>query len=264
MWTDHLARELENRNLGMAEFRAVLLRLLDKQVIYRPESQVEAELYDLFIRLQDVVEQYLGIMGITVFCNPQLNFVIAYPPGSDIPGVAHGDASQNALQRRIHADEAGLLITLRLLYEEKIREGEIDEQGCVFVPLETVFTRYLSITKKEMPAAETERRSLFNTLKQLRLVTYTDLIGAEQWIGIREIIMHFTLNGIQDALAAREDDAADADARPQDMETTAADHPEADSEGSEPDETPDSDPDSDLDSDPNSDPNSDLDEEEQA
>lgn len=204
MWTDHLEQELENRNLGMAEFRAVLLRLLDKQVIYRPESQVESELYDLFVRMRDLVETYLGILGITVFFNPQLNFVIAYPPGSDIPGVRSGDPGQSALQRRIHADEAGLMITLRLLYEEKIREGEIDEQGCVYVPLETVFTRYLSITKKEMPAAESERRSLFNTLKQLRLVAYSDLEGAEQWIGIREIIMHFTFNGIVEALAERE------------------------------------------------------------
>lgn len=201
MWTDHLEQELENRNLCLNDLRAVLLRLLDKQVIYRNESQVESELYDLFVRMQDVVETYLGILGITVFCNPQLNFVIAYPPGSDIPGVASGEAGQSALQRRIHADEAGLMITLRLLYEEKIREGEIDERGCVFVPLETVFTRYLSITKKEMPTAENERRSLFNTLKQLRLVEYTDLVGAEQWIGIREIIMHFTLNGIVEALS---------------------------------------------------------------
>lgn len=204
MWTDHLEQELENRNLGMAEFRMVLLRLLDKQVIYRHESQVEAELYDLFVRMQAVVEAYLGVLGITVFFNPQLNFVIAYPPGSDIPGVQSGDSGQTALQRRIHADEVGLMITLRLLYEEKIREGEIDEQGCVYVPLETVFTRYLSITKKEMPTAESERRSLFNALKQLRLVAYSDLDGAEQWIGIREIIMHFTLNGIVEALAERE------------------------------------------------------------
>ena len=204
MWTEHLAQELKNRNLSMAEFRAVLLRLLDKQVIYRHESLVEAELYDLFVRMQAVVETYLDILGITVFYNSQLNFVIAYPPGSDVPGVAFGDAGQTALQRRIHADEAGLMITLRLLYEEKIREGDIDEQGCVFVPLETVFTRYLSITKKEMPAAEAERRSLFNALKQLRIVTYSDLAGAEQWIGIREIIMHFTLNGIVEALSDRE------------------------------------------------------------
>lgn len=236
MWTDHLAQELENRNLGMSELQAVLLRLLDKQVIYRHESQVEAELYDLFLRLQDVVETYLGILGITVFCNAQLNFVIAYPPGSDIPGGSNGDPAQTALQRRIHADEAGLMLTLRLLYEEKIREGEIDAQGCVFVPLETVFTRYLSITKKEMPTAESERRSLFNTLKQLRLVTYSDLADAEQWIGIREIIMHFTLNGIVTALEARANgpsataafDARDAEATASDpIETQASDREEA-------------------------------------
>jgi hypothetical protein len=211
MWTDHLAKELENRNLGMAEFRAVLLRLLDKQVIYRHESQVEAELYDLFVRMQAIVEAYLGILGMTVFFNPRLNFVIVYPPGSDIPGVAGADPGQIALQRRIHGDEAGLMITLRLLYEEKIREGEIDEQGCVFVPLETVFTRYLSITQKEMPTAEAERRSLFNALKQLRIVAYSDLAGAEQWIGIREIIMHFTLNGIVEALTERETGAEAAE-----------------------------------------------------
>lgn len=209
MWTDHLSQELENRNLNMTEFRAVLLRLLDKQVIYRNESQVESELYDLFVRMQDVVETYLGILGITVFCNAQLNFVIAYPPGSDIPGVGDGETGPAALQRRIHANEAGLMITLRLLYEEKIREGDIDERGCVFVPLETVFTRYLSITKKEMPTAESERRSLFNTLKQLRLVEYTDLIGTEPWIGIREIIMHFTLNGVAEALSEREQTESD-------------------------------------------------------
>jgi hypothetical protein len=215
MWLEHLEQELENRNLSMADFRSVLLRLLDKQVIYRNESQVEAELYDRFIRMADVVETYLGIMGITVFCNPELNFVIAYPPGSDIPGVADGETGQSALQRRIRADEAGLMITLRLLYDEKIREGEIDDKGCVFVPLETVFTRYLSITKKEMPTAETERRSLFNTLKQLRLVEYTDLTGVEPWIGIREIIMHFTMSGVVEVLSEREDaDPAPSDPDP--------------------------------------------------
>ena len=212
MWTEQLSHELENRNLKIPDLRAVLLRLLDKQVIYRNESQVEAELYDVFIRMQDVVENYLGILGITVFCNPQLNFVIAYPPGSDIPGVAGRETGQSTLQRRINADEAGLMITLRLLYEEKIREGEIDERGCVFVPLETVFTRYLSITKRDMPKPENERRSLFNTLKQLRLVEYKDITGSEQWIGIREVIMHFTLDGVAHALSACEQTQPDQEA----------------------------------------------------
>lgn len=208
MWSDHLGQELENRDLLPADLRAVLLRLLDKQVIYRSESKVESQLYDLFVRMEDIVEQYLSVIGITVFCNTELNFVIAYPPGSDIPGIQDGSGEHRALQRRIRADEAGLMVTLRLLYEEKIREGDIDEKGCVYVPLETVFTRYLSITKKEMPTAEADRRSLFNTLKQLRLVDYTDLSGIDKWIGIREIIMHFTMSGIGEALSEMENASA--------------------------------------------------------
>jgi hypothetical protein len=211
MWTDHLAKELENRNLGMAEFRAVLLRLLDKQVIYRHESQVEAELYDLFVRMQAGRGSLPGYSGHDGFFQSAPQFCDRLSAGQRYSGRGRRGSRPDSAATAHPRDEAGLMITLRLLYEEKIREGEIDEQGCVFVPLETVFTRYLSITQKEMPTAEAERRSLFNALKQLRIVAYSDLAGAEQWIGIREIIMHFTLNGIVEALTERETGAEAAE-----------------------------------------------------
>jgi hypothetical protein len=191
-----LNQELDNRNLSPADFKAVVQRLLDKQVIYRRESNIEADMYDRFIRMEDLVDEYLSVIGITVAANHKLHFAIAYPPGSDIPGIHTREAGEGVFQRRIKADEAGLMLTLRLLYEEKIREGEIDENGCVYVPLETVFTRYLSIVKKEMPTGKAERKSLFNTLKQMRIIEYNDLDNAEQWIGIREIILNFTLEGM--------------------------------------------------------------------
>lgn len=200
MIIDILTQELENRNLSPADFKAVVQRLLDRQVIYRHESNIEADLYDRFIRMEDLVNDYLSVIGITVVSTPKLNFVIAYPPGSDIPGTHTQDTGDDALQRRIKADEAGLMITLRLLYEEKIREGEISDNGCVHVPLETIFTRFASITKKEMPSAENERRSLFNTLKQLRIVEYKDLTNPDQWVGIREIVLYFTLDGVIEAI----------------------------------------------------------------
>jgi hypothetical protein len=205
MILEPLEHELENRNLALADFRRVILRLLDKQVIYRPESNVEAEIYDLYLRMEDLVTEYLALIGITISENKNLCFVIAYPPGSDIPGVHTEDMGDNALQRRIRADEAGLMITLRLLYEENIREGEIDEKGRAYVPLETVFTRYHSIVKREMPNSESERRSLFSTLKQLRIVEFKDVTDPEQWIGIREVILHFTLEGVIQALNDADD-----------------------------------------------------------
>ncbi len=200
MITDVLERELANRNLSLTDFKSVVQRILDRQVIYRQESNIEAEIYDRFYRIQDLVQEYLGIIGITVVVNERLNFVIAYPPGSDIPGVSSETKEEGALQRRIKADEAGLIITLRLLYEEKLREGEISDNGCVYVPLETVFTRFLSITKKEMPTSETERRALFATLRQLRIIESKDVEETQQWIGIREIILNFTLDGVAEAL----------------------------------------------------------------
>jgi hypothetical protein len=205
MIVEPLEHELENRSLSLADFRRVILRLLDKQVIYRPETNVEAEIYDLYLRMEDLVTEYLALIGITIFGNKNLCFVIAYPPGSDIPGVHTEDMGESALQRRIRADEAGLMITLRLLYEEKIREGAIDEKGRAYVPLETVFTRYHSIVKREMPGAEAERRSMFATLKQLRIAEFNDVTDPEQWIGIREVILHFTLDGVIQALNDADD-----------------------------------------------------------
>ncbi len=200
MITDILERELTSRNLSLTDFRNVVQRILDRQVIYRQESNIEAEIYDRFYRIQDLVQEYLGIIGITVVVNERLNFVIAYPPGSDIPGVSSEIREEGALQRRIKADEVGLMITLRLLYEEKLREGEISDNGCVYVPLETVFTRFLSVTKKEMPASETDRRALFATLRRLRIIEAKDLENPQQWVGIREIILNFTLDGVAEAL----------------------------------------------------------------
>jgi hypothetical protein len=190
----------------LADFKSVIQRLLDRQVLYRHENQKEAEIYDRYLRIEDLIQEYLSIMGITVVGNERLNFVIAYPPGSDIPGVNCEIPEDMAMQRRIRADEAGLIITLRLLYEEKLREGELSDNGCVYVPLETVYTRFLGITKKEMPSSESDRKALFSTLRQLRIIEYKEINESGQWIGIREIILNFTLDGVAAAISDAEKD----------------------------------------------------------
>ena len=209
MVSEALLHALAERDLSVGEFKQVVLRLLDKQVIYRRESMIESELYDLYVRMEAIVNEYLGIIGIRVVHHGDLNYIIAYPPGSSIPGVYTEEGCEQALQRRIHIEEAGLLITFRLLYEEKIREGEIDEHGAAYVSLETVFTRYHSIMKREMPSAESERRSLFYTLRRLRIITYNDLATPDQWIGIREVILHFTLEGMIHAVDTTETEGED-------------------------------------------------------
>jgi len=64
--------------------------------------------------------------------NPGLNLIVAYPPGSQIPGYQNNEES-SALQKRVRAEEAGLMVLLRLLFEEKLREGNVNEDSVAFV-----------------------------------------------------------------------------------------------------------------------------------
>lgn len=190
---------LQERDLSLNDLREVAYRLLERQVIYRPESAAESMLYDKYLRLEDILQDYLAVIGIHLVHNPGLNLIVAYPPGSQIPG--HRDSvDPPALQKRVRAEEAAMMVLLRLLYEEKLREGNINEFGTAFVSLEDINTRYNTLLKRSLPKSDTERQRLFGTLKKLRILEYEDLSSYEKWLGIREVILHFTLEGVINAL----------------------------------------------------------------
>jgi len=190
---------LQERDLSVTEFRDVAYRLLERQVIYRPESTAESVLYDMYLRIEDILQEYFSVLGIHLVHNSTLNLIVAYPPGAQIPGHKDSEAKP-ALQKRIRAEEAGLMVLLRLLYEEKLREGSINEFGTAFVSLEDINTRYNTLLKRSLPKSETERLRLFGTLKKLRIIEYDDLSNYEKWLGIREVILHFTMQGVIQAL----------------------------------------------------------------
>ncbi len=196
---DNFKEELARRNIDLQQFQKVLHRLLEKQIIYRNESQVETELYDLFLRIQDLLEEYLQVLGISVVHHDQAHYVIIYPPGSEIPGFVD-DGLEAALQKKTSNNESILLLTLRLLFEEGLRAGDITDEGVVRVPLETVFTRYRAISKMDMPTNEGDRRQLFSSIKQLRVLEFTDLTSQESLINIRDTILCFTLEGFTKAI----------------------------------------------------------------
>ena len=196
---ENLESALSERSLQLRDFREVAYRLLEKQVIYRSESSAESVVYDKYLRLEDLLKDYFAILGIHLVHNPELNFIVAYPPGSQIPGYPDS-ADEAALQRRVRAEESGLMLLLRLLYEEKLREGAVNEYRCAYVSLENINTRYNTLFKRSLPKSENDRSKLFGTLKKLRIVEYEDVSTYEKWVGIRETILHFTLKGVVDAL----------------------------------------------------------------
>jgi len=199
LFLENLEHALNERDVSLNDFREVAYRLLERQVIYRPESTAESVAYDMYLRIEDLLQEYFAVLSIHLIHNPGLNLIVAYPPGSQIPGHKDSDAKP-ALQKRIRADEAGMLVLLRLLYEEKLREGNIAEDGTAFVSLEDINTRYNTLLKRSLPKSDSERQRLFSTLKKLRVLQYEDLSNYEKWIGIREVILHFTMEGVIKAL----------------------------------------------------------------
>jgi len=66
--------------------------------------------------------------------------------------------------------------------------------------LEEINTRYNTLLKRSLPKSENERIRLFSTLKKLRIIEYDDVSSYDKWVGIREVILHFTLDGVVRAL----------------------------------------------------------------
>ena len=210
---------LDEKDLSLKDFQRVVLRLLDRQVVCRGDSERDTECYDLYVRMEELILDYLGVLGIHCFRNDAGGYLIAYPPGSEIPGIALEDAAEAALQKRVSANEAALLLTLRLLFEEQLRAGDMNEEGYVYVQKEAIYTRFVSLTKREMPTTESERRELFAAMKRLKILKFNDLDSEDAWVGIREIILNFTLDGVVKALDGLETPFAQADADTETEET---------------------------------------------
>lgn len=187
---------LDKEGLDRRDFTELMVRLLDYGVICRDESQVEQLLYDRFLRIEDIVADYLELIGIRLQHDKRFQFVRCYPPGAQIPGVADEEpaASSQALRVRLSQHEVALILILRAQYDKALREGQVDEEGCVMASLESVAIAMKNLLKRTLPENMTERKQLFRRLKQLRLVQISNeesLHDGDMWLRIRPMIMSY-------------------------------------------------------------------------
>lgn len=201
-----LAEQLTHKAVAVDELTELLVRLLDYGVICRDESQVEQRLYDRFIQCDEIVEEYLSVLGIRLDHNRRFNFVRIFPPGAEVPGLQDDDqpAFNGGMRARLTQLEVALVLVLRIEYAKQLREGRIDENGCVLVSLEGLTIAFNNLLKRSLPENITERRALFRRLRQLRLVHYQqedDLDSPEGWLRIRPSITSFVTDEARDALA---------------------------------------------------------------
>jgi len=197
MMLQSIEKELEKEGLSQREFSELLVRLLDYGVVCRDESQIEQQLYDRYLRLEELVADYLSLLGVRIQHDRRFQFVRLYPPGAQVPGMVDDETQQHSAQAfrtRLNQNEVALILVLRAQYDKALREGMVDEQGCIMVSLEALSIAMKNLLKRTLPENLTERKALFRRLKQLRLVQISNednLTDGDMWLRIRPMIMSY-------------------------------------------------------------------------
>lgn len=205
--SDALAGPLANEGLSRQDFIELMIRLMNYGVICRDESQVEADLYDRYVRIEPLVEDFLSLTGVRVQHERRFCFVRLYPPGASVPGLQDVDDSpfNNGLRATLAQADVAVILALRAEYDKALREGNVDEQGAVLLSMEALSISLRNLLKRSLPEGRTDRMLLFRRLRQLRLIHYRqedDVESEDTWLRIRPTIMSFVTDDVLAALAA--------------------------------------------------------------
>jgi hypothetical protein len=204
---DFIQGRLEATGISLDEFRALLIRLVNYGVLERAESQTEQELYDRFVRVEELLGEALSLYGIVVHHDRRFEYVRLYPPGSRTPGMeqAEDEAFNSSLRARLTQNEVAVVLVLRAQYDKALREAKIDENGFATEPMEAISLAMKNWLNRSLPDKTTERRRIFQRLKQLRLIDYRgeeELETTEAWIRIHPMIVDFVSSDAIEAARA--------------------------------------------------------------
>jgi hypothetical protein len=202
---DYFRKRLEPSGVALEELRELLIRLLNYGVLARAESQIERELYDRFMRIEELVGEALSLYGIEHHHDRRFEYVRLYPPGSRTPGMDQAEerAFGGSLRARLSQNEIALILVLRAQYDKALREGKIDEKGYATEPLEAISLALKNWLNRSLPEKAMERRRLFQRLQQLRLIEYRteeELEQGEAWLRIHPMIVDFVSTDAIDAV----------------------------------------------------------------
>ena len=197
--SDTLSQQLASRDLSLQDWKLLLQRLLDYGVLCRDDSQVEAEFYDQFVRIEPLVDDYLSLIGVRFQHDKHFHYVRLIPPGARLAGVddENDEPYNGGFRQRLSQHEVAMVLVLRAEYDKALREGAIDEQGCTAISLEAITLSMKNLLKRALPEQMVERRQVFKKLRQLRLIHFVneaDLEQGESWIKIRPLIINLVSN----------------------------------------------------------------------
>ena len=188
--------QLNKLNISLSEFSELVIRLLDYGVITRDESQVESILYDRYLQCSEVLEEYLSIMRVIIQHDRKFCFIRVFPPGAIVPGVQSVDDApfNGGFRDKPSQQDVAVILVLRVEYEKALREGQVDEKGCVMISLESLAIALKNLIKRPLPENQGDRKAIFRHLRQLRLIKFNselDLDSEESWLSIQPSITSF-------------------------------------------------------------------------
>lgn len=201
----YLESRLEHSGIAFEALQELLIRLMNYGVLTREESATERELYDRFVRLEEVVMEALALYGIRLYHDRRFEYVRLYPPGSRTPtsDSAEEQAFGGGLRARLSQHEVALILVLRAQYDKALREGKIDERGYAVEPFEAVSLAMKNWLSRSLPEKATERKRVFQRLRRLRLIDYReddDVERSEAWLRIHPMIVDFVSREAIEAL----------------------------------------------------------------
>lgn len=202
---EYLEKRLDSSAVSLDELRELLIRLMNYGVLVREDSQTAREMYDRFVRVEELAGEALALHGIELYHDRRFEYVRLYPPGSRMPGMDQSEdqAFGGSLRSRLSQNEVALILVLRAQYDKAVREGKIDERGYATELLEAISLAMKNWLSRSLPEKATERRAVFRRLRQLRLIEYReedDLDQAEAWVRIHPMIVDFVSTDAIDAL----------------------------------------------------------------
>ena len=200
-----LDHALEARGVSAEQFSELMIRFLDHGVLCRDENKREAEFYDRYLQVADLVEDYLAVLRVRLLHEPRFHSLRLFPPGAEVPGLADTeDAFNSGLRERLSQPEVALILILRAEYDKALREGQIDENGQVTLPLEALSLAHKNLLGRPLPEGLVQRRELFRRLRQLRLIRYAGddaMEDSESWLTIRPDITSLVTDTVLAELA---------------------------------------------------------------
>jgi hypothetical protein len=209
---EYLEKRLASSGLPFESLQELLIRLLNYGVLAREQSQTERELYDRFVRLEEIVTEALTLYGIRLHHDRRFEYVRLYPPGSRTPATdsAEEQAFGGGLRARLSQHEVALILVLRAQYDKALREGKIDESGYAVEPFEAVSLAMKNWLNRSLPEKATERKQVFRRLRRLRLIDFRedeDLDRSEAWLRIHPMIVDFVSREAIDSVQVPETQA---------------------------------------------------------